>query len=109
MAPTGIVPAWGYSMNNIANGFTKGIDPHGYPLTYQESISSTPVNLANGVNFNSFGKINKGICQMFLQNKSINPTTGRKIKKNGPVYLKLIKLCEENNIFVGKKPPLPKW
>ena len=102
MAPTGSIPAWGYSMNNIANGFTKGIDPDGYPLTYQESISSTPVNF-------SFGKMNKNICKMFLQNKSINPVTGRKIKKNGPVYFKLIKLCKENNIFVGKKPPLPKW
>ena len=102
MAPTGVVTTWGYPMNVIANNFKNGIDSNGRPSTYQESITSEPVKF-------NFGKINKNICQMFLQNKTINPVTNRKIKKNGPVYKKLSKMCEETlGIFIGKKPPLPK-
>ena len=40
----------------------------------------------------------KDICGLWLNNPSINPETGKSIKKNGPVYKKLLKLCDEKKI-----------
>ena len=38
----------------------------------------------------------KEICDKWLENKTINPETSRKIKENGPTYKKLNKLCSLN-------------
>ena len=37
----------------------------------------------------------KNICEEWLKNPNINPETGKTIKKNGVIYKKLLKLCEE--------------
>lgn len=37
--------------------------------------------------------MNNITCNIFLRNPEINPLTGRKIKKNGPVYKKLMLQC----------------
>ena len=40
----------------------------------------------------------KNICDMWLNNPNINPETGKSIKKNGPIYKKLFKLCDEKKV-----------
>jgi len=35
------------------------------------------------------------ICDEWLNNPNVNPETGKSIKKNGPVFKKLLKLCQE--------------
>ena len=46
--------------------------------------------------------MNYDLCNKFINNQTINPKTGRKIKKNGPTHKKLMKACHD--MFVpGKK------
>lgn len=48
-------------------------------------------------------------CEAFLKNPEVNPVTGRKIKKDGPTYKKLMSMCEEE-LFVRarKKVKVPR-
>ena len=66
------------------------------PLTYQLALTSNPPSFPNGKfqspitpisisNMSAFGKskkLSKSICKKFLKNKSINPVSGRKIKRD---------------------------
>jgi hypothetical protein len=55
-------------------------------------IDGTDVKIANKKTGKK-GIIN--ICEQWLNNPNVNPETGKSIKKNGPVYKRLLKLCEE--------------
>lgn len=46
----------------------------------------------------SITRKSKSICDKWLNNKNINPTTNRKIKTNGSVYKKLQKECSPKSI-----------
>jgi DNA ligase-1 len=48
--------------------------------------------------------MNTETCNKWLENKTINPITKRKIKVDGPTYKKIEKEC--NKIFQGKKSPV---
>jgi len=56
-------------------------------------IDGTDVKLANKKKTGKKGIIN--ICEEWYKNKNVNPETGKSIKTNGPVYKRLLKLCEE--------------
>ena len=45
------------------------------------------------------------VCQLFQEDKSINPESGRVIKPNGPTFRRLIKMCQE---VIPIDSPLPK-
>jgi transposase len=112
--PTGLTSAWGYSIPALG-GFNKGLSPS---LTYQQSLVSTPVTFKNGVlespltNF-AFGykprqrrgvkRFSKKMCKKFLKKKGRNPLTGRKIKRNGKVYKKLMRDCKFHKLIRSKK------
>ena len=49
----------------------------------------------------------KEICDKWLKNKTINPTTSRKIKENGPKYKQLQKICSLNPL--NQKEICDKW
>lgn len=46
-------------------------------------------------------------CQKFLENPTINPATGRKIKEGGATYKKLMKMCKEEDLIVVAKKKAP--
>jgi hypothetical protein len=56
-------------------------------------LNGSDVKVANKKKTGKKGIIN--ICDEWLNNPNVNPETGKSIKKNGPVYKKLLKLCEE--------------
>jgi len=78
------------------------------PITKRTIKSNGPVYNNIGKNCNKIDGIDvkvankktgkKGIiniCEEWYKNKNVNPETGKTIKTNGPVYKKLLKLCEE--------------
>lgn len=108
--PTGITSAWGYPINSIGGQFgTMVIGNH--PLTYEHSLTSYPPRFKDGIlqsplNNMSFGKtrhIPKKVCKQFLKNKSINPLTGRKIKRGGKTFKQLMSECEHHGLSKKKK------
>ena len=40
-------------------------------------------------------KYSSSQCEEFKKNPSVNPQTNRKIKKEGPTYMKIVKACED--------------
>ena len=46
-------------------------------------------------------------CKEFKKNPLINPETGRAIKKDGPTYKKLMKMCSESSYTSSVKPKSP--
>jgi hypothetical protein len=49
----------------------------------------------------------KELCSVFLQNGgNVNPLTGRLLKKNGPVYNKIISKCEKYSVNLRPQPQL---
>jgi len=113
--PTGLTSAWGYSINALG-GFNQGLSPS---LTYQQSLVSIPPTFKDGVfqsplNSNAFGykplqrkrkvkRFRKKMCKKFLKKKGRNPLTGRKIKRNGKVYKKLMRDCKYHKLIRSKK------
>jgi len=110
MANGVISGAWGYSPQMVA-GLNPIMEKGNTPLSYQLGLTSTPMNYGPGgqrytlSNTNNsfynpaFGKkrgkrsMNEQLCRQFLQNPSINPKTGRTIKKYGSVYNDLTGKC----------------
>ena len=50
--------------------------------------------------------MNKDLCKQWKKNKNINPLTGRAIKKNGPTYKKIEKMCKK---YMSRKEKCRKW
>jgi hypothetical protein len=99
--------AWGYSPKMVA-GINNSMEYQNIPLTYQLSLTSTPVNNKmsplTAVNKsyyykNAFGskkELSATICEEFIRsNGTVNPFTGRPIKPNGPTYKQLIQKCKD--------------
>lgn len=61
---SGITSGWGYSPQNVA-GLTNSFDYNNRPLTYQESLTSTPI-------------INGFISPLTINNKSYYTAFGKK-------------------------------
>jgi hypothetical protein len=58
------------------------------------------------VNFGAKKELTKEMCQEFVRgSRTINPTTGRPIKPDGPTYKKLIEEC--NTLETGVPPAAP--
>ena len=92
--PTGVLVTNGYPMNSL-NGLSTPMIINGHSLTYEDQLTSYPGSFDKNGNFISplqnvtgFGK--RDLRKLFVNNKTVNPFTGRKIKKNGPVYIKLM-------------------
>ena len=114
--PTGLTTAWGYSPTNLG-GFGKTMEYNNIPLTYQLSLTSIPPSFPNGKfqspitpiaigNMSAFGRskrVSKSVCKEFLKKKSINPVTGRKIKRSGKTFKNLMKECERHGLLKKKK------
>ena len=114
--PTGLTSAWGYPPGAIGGQFNTMLQGD-HPLTYENSLTSysptfpggiyqsplTPISSQNNFNFSFGNSISKKVCKLFLKNKSINPVTGRKIKRSGNVFKNLMKQCEYFNLFKKKK------
>ena len=112
--PTGVTSAWGYPINSIGGQLTTMIDGY-HPLTYEESLTSYPPTFRDGVlqsplvnatMVNSFGRtrhVPKKICKLFLRNKGVNPLTGRKIKRFGNTFKRLISECQHHGLLNSKK------
>jgi hypothetical protein len=114
--PTGITSAWGYPINAVG-GQIKTMLSGDHPLTYELGMTSYPPTFPGGIyqspltpvvnsSLSAFGKskrISKKMCKLFLKNKSQNPLTGRKIKRSGNVFKKLIKDCEHHGLLKKKK------
>ena len=114
--PTGLTSAWGYPIGAVAGQF-KTMEFGEIPLTYQLGLTSNPPTFPNGKfqspltpiaigNMYAFGtskKLSKKICKQFLKNKSINPVTGRKIKRSGKTFKNLMKECERHSLLKKKK------
>ena len=43
------------------------------------------------------------MCRVFLKNKSVNPLTGRKIKRSGATFKMLMQDCEHHGLVKKKK------
>jgi hypothetical protein len=113
--PTGLTSAWGYPPFSVA-GYKKTMEFGDTPLTYQFGLSSIPPSFPNGKfqspltpiairNISAFGKskkLSKSICKQFLKNKSINPVTGRKIKRSGKTFKNLMNECDRNGLLKKK-------
>ena len=129
-SPSGIsAGAWGYSPQMIA-GLDKRVEYKNIPLTYQLGLTSTPVGWNEGqnpllnanagyfsptpfgkrrlrrlVNFGAKKELTREMCQEFIRgSRTVNPTTGRPIKPDGPTYKKLIENCKTLETGV---PPAP--
>ena len=113
--PTGATSAWGFTDRYLAN-FNQGMPQH---LTYQQALVSTPPTFKDGVfqspltNF-AFGykrgqrkrkvkRFSKKMCKKFLKKKGRNPLTGRKIKRNGVMYKRLMRDCKYHKLKGSKK------
>ena len=121
--PTGLTSAWGYPIYpSGVGGQFKTMLQGDHPLTYELSMSSYPPTFPGGKfqspltpiaasNMVAFGKkkkkvISKSICKQFLKNKSVNPVTGRKIKRSGKTFKNLMKECERHKLLKNKKKKL---
>ena len=112
--PTGLTSALGYPMGTLINQFSTMLQGD-HPLTYENSLTSYPPTFPGGIfqspltpissqnNFAFGSSISKKVCKLFLKNKSRNPLTGRKIKRSGNVFKKLMKQCEYFNLVKKKK------
>ena len=107
--PTGLTSALGYPPGAIGGQFNTMLQGD-HPLTYENSLTSYPPTFPGGifqsplnVNFAFGNSISKKVCKIFLKNKSRNPLTGRKIKRSGNVFKKLMKQCEYFNLVKKKK------
>ena len=49
-------------------------------------------------------KSDPALCKKWEQNRLVNPITGRKIKKDGPTYNKLMKFCNQMKVGQLKTP-----
>lgn len=50
--------------------------------------------------------MNPELCEQFYKNSDINPITNRRIKKDGPVYKKLMRMCSQTSDKTIRKPTL---
>jgi hypothetical protein len=122
--PTGLTTAWGYPVGAVGNQI-KTMLQGDHPLTYENSLTSSPPRFITGQfqspltpiaesNLVAFGKksrkrtkrkvrTSKKICRAFLKNKSVNPSTGRRIKRSGNTYKKLMKACKYYGLLKKKK------
>ena len=117
--PTGLTSAWGYPIYPSGVG-RNTMEINNIPLTYQLALTSNPPSFPNGKfqspitpisisNMSAFGKskkLSKSICKKFLKNKSINPVSGRKIKRSGKTFKNLMKECERHRLLKSKKKKL---
>jgi len=119
--PSGIsAGAWGYSPEQVA-GMLPMVESGLHPLTYELNLTSYPPTFMNGkfvspltiankglyTRGNSYGgvvckKNNKSVCKKFLKNKTVNPTTGRPIKRRGKLYNSLSKKCKDTKKITKK-------
>jgi hypothetical protein len=112
--PTGVTNAWGYPIGALAGQLnTMTIGDH--PLTYELGMTSYPPTFPGGKfqsplygltpSASAFGsrRISKKSCKLFLKNKSRNPLTGRKIKRGGKTFKKLMKECQRHKLIKKKK------
>lgn len=60
-------------------------------------------NIGNVRNSRDKKKESLNICDEWFKNPNINPETKKSIKKNGQVYKKLLKLCDEKKVKSSKK------
>ena len=124
--PPGIASgAWGFSAQNVAGMLT----PFQNNFTYQSSLVSLPpiihkngtivspltqANLAYYRPKTAFGSTRFGsidpkypldLCNEFIRtNGTVNPRTGRLIKKNGPTYNKISEKCNEYQNYQTEYP-----
>jgi hypothetical protein len=101
----GITSAWGFPISASGwNSLLKG----DHPLTYEQSLTSYPPTFPNGqfqspLSFGKRKRVPKKVCKMFLKNKSVNPLTGRKIKRSGKTFKMLMQDCEYHGLAKKKK------
>jgi hypothetical protein len=112
--PTGIATPLGYSNRNVA-GFNPLPQIGNHPLYYEDPLTSyspnlnnygfiSPLSMANEslYSFNQKFGIRKNSknkdCKKFNKNRSVNPSTGRPIKRNGKLYNKLERKCKKLRI-----------
>lgn len=114
--PTGVTSAWGYPINTVNSGL-KTMENGNHNLTYENSLTSyapvfvkgkfqsplTPIGAGNLVAFGrSYKRMSKKMCKVFLKNKSVNPVSGRKIKRSGKTFKRLMKDCEHHGLLKKK-------
>jgi hypothetical protein len=82
-----------WNSNKNINPITKrSIKPNGPVYNNFEKNCN---KLGNDKKIKDIKKGSKNICDEWLNNPNINPETGKAIKKNGPVYKRLLKECEK--------------
>ena len=114
--PTGVTSAWGYPIPYVNSRLQTMLNGD-HPLTYELGMTSYPPTFPAGqfqspltpiatMNANAFGKskrTSKKMCRVFLKNKSVNPLTGRKIKRSGATFKMLMQDCEHHGLVKKKK------
>jgi hypothetical protein len=115
---TGISTPLGYSVRNVA-GFDPAPELGLHSLYYEDPLTSyspdlnggqfiSPLTVANSPLYSfKFGlknskKINKKDCKKFNKNNSVNPSTGRPIKRKGKLYNSLVKKCKNKKLRISE-------
>ena len=115
---TGISTPLGYSVRNVA-GFDPPPELGLHSLYYEDPLTSyspilnggqfiSPLTVANNPLYSfKFGmkcrkKSSKKDCKKFNKNSSVNPSTGRPIKRKGKLYNSLVKKCKNKKLRISE-------
>jgi hypothetical protein len=106
----GVASPWGHAPQHVSGMYPSFDYKQKNNNLLRQNLASYPGSFADGKfvspldhQRNSFyTKFGKNVCQSFRKNPKINPSTGRKLKKNGVSYNKLVTKCG-----TSKKPKKP--